>query len=292
MVCVTDNNYAPHLSALLKSIEVNKGQEHVRAHVIFDGIDGHILKKIRKTVPGLEILDYHVEDHLALTLPPLLQISRATYLRLIISEILPDYVSKVLYLDIDMIVTCSLLRLWDTDLTGYPCGAVEDPGVEVVNFAKTYDLEGNGLYFNAGMLLIDMNSARQCDFLNQALAQLLDGLGRYEFADQDALNEQLWRNWLPIDPSWNFQREHLYKPDQYATRDTVKSLPSIIHFTEATKPWEAGEWHPHAWLYWYYLMRTPFFTTVRQSNIISTPRLAKFFMKYWLMRMRFNVLGS
>ena len=286
LVCVTDANYAPHLAVLLKSIEANKGAEHVRVHAILDEVDAPLLNEIRDAVPGLDIVDYHVAGHPALTLPPLLQISRATYLRLIMTEVLPADISRVIYLDIDMIVTCSLAPLWQTDLQGYPCGGIEDPGVDPATFARTGGLEGEGRYFNAGMLLIDMQAARQSGFLTQALDRLIARPGAYEFADQDALNECLWRNWLPLDSRWNHQREHLYNPERYITARKGDTIPAIIHFTEAAKPWNADEWHPYAWLYWRHLRHTSFFAPIRQRSGISLRRLAELWLKYRLTVMR------
>lgn len=286
LVCVTDANYAPHLAVLLKSIEANKGAEHVRVHAILDGVDAALLGQIRRSVPGLNIIYYHVAEHPALDLPPLLQISRATYLRLIMTEVLPDDIARVLYLDIDMIVTCSLIALWQSELQGHTCGAIEDPGVDPAVFARIYKLKGEGRYFNAGMLLIDMKAARKNGFLTQALNQLIVKPGMYEFADQDALNERLWQDWLPLDPKWNYQREHLYKPDRYSTTNPKNKLPAVLHFTERFKPWQSDEWHPYAWLYWKHLRHTPFFAEIRQRDGISLPRLAKFWLKYRLALMR------
>lgn len=286
LVCVTDANYAPHLAVLLKSIEANKGAERVRVHVILDGVGAALLGQIRSAVPTLEIIDYNIWGHIALDLPPLLQISRATYLRLIMTEVLPVGIDRVLYLDIDIVVTCSLLALWQTDLQGHSCGAVEDPGVDPAAFAQSYGLRGSGGYFNAGMLLIDMKAARRTGFLTHALNQLIAKPEAYEYADQDALNEQLWRTWLSLDPQWNHQREHLYKPDRYLTSNTMKKLPAVFHFTESNKPWKSDEWHPYAWLYWQNLRYTPFFSDIRQRNGISLPRLARFWLKYQLALMR------
>lgn len=286
LVCVADANYAPHLAVLLKSIEANKGAEHVRVHAILDGVDASLFNQIRSTVPRLNIIAYNVAGHVALDLPPLLQISRATYLRLIITEVLPATIDRVLYLDIDMVVTCSLLALWQTDLQGHSCGAVEDPGVDADTFAQTYKLKGKGRYFNAGMLLINMQAAHRTSFLTRALNQLIAKPKMYEFADQDALNEQLWQNWLSLDAQWNYQREHLYKPEKYITLDPINKFPSIIHFTESQKPWKFNEWHPHAWLYWRHLRNTPFFSVVCQRNNVKMRHIFKFWLKYRLSLMR------
>lgn len=287
LVCVTDGNYAPHLAVLLKSIEANKGFEHVRVHAILDGVDAALLGLIRAAVPRLEILDYHVVGHPALDLPPIMHISRATYLRLIMQEILPAEINRVLYLDIDMVVTQSLWPLWQSDLQGRPFAAVEDHNLSADDLAERFSLPKGGLYFNAGMLLIDMQAERVGGYLRQALERLNADADAYPFADQDALNEVLWQNWTPVNINWNYQRAFVNGGKVYCAIDPKGvHLPGILHFTERWKPWKSDEWHPYAWLYWRNLRQTPFFAKIRQRDGISLPRLAKFWLKYQLTLMR------
>lgn len=290
LVCVTDANYAPHLAVLLKSIEANKGTEYIRVHAILDGVDDALLSLIRTAVPGLDILDYHVVGHPALNLPPIMHISRATYLRLIMAEILPTEISRVLYLDIDMVVTQSLRPLWRSDLKGRPFAAVEDHNLSAEDLAGRFGLPCGGLYFNAGMLLIDMQAERVGGYLGQALDRLTANPDAYPFADQDALNEVLWQNWTPVDITWNYQRAFVNARKVYRASDAGGiHLPGILHFTERWKPWKSDEWHPYAWLYWRNLWHTPFFAKIRQRHSISLPRLAKFWLKYRLTLIRSRV---
>lgn len=278
LVCVTDENYAPHFTSLLRSIAANKGAESVRVHAVLDGVSERTIEKIADTVPELEVISYQVKDHKVLSLPPLLQISRATYLRLIIDELIDPKYDRLLYLDIDMTVTASLLPLWNSDLQGRPCGAVFDPGMDPDAFAARFELPTGGSYFNAGMLLLDMTAIRRGGHLSAALNQLLDGDDRIEFADQDALNVALWQAWTALDPAWNFQRKFLY--DAFALPKADR--PKILHFTEEEKPWRASEWHPYAWLYWKYLLQSPFAHDIRRQQGIGALRLVKFWLKYKL----------
>lgn len=281
IVCVTDANYLPHFAALLKSIERTKGEEAIRIHAVLDGVEPVQLDRVRRAVPGLRLEAYHVKDHPALELPPVLQISRATYLRLIVDELIDPAFDRLLYLDIDMVVTGSLKALWDADLKGHVCGAVCDPGVEPDGFGARLGLQGPGAYLNAGVLLFDMKAAREAGVFRRALRALTENPDGFPFADQDALNLVLWQNWTALDPTWNFQRKFLYDDFRYASSDAGRAvLPKVIHFTERAKPWQRGEWHPLAWLYWKHLRETPFYRTVARSERIGPWRLAKFRLKY------------
>lgn len=287
LVCVTDANYAPHFAVLLKSIEAAKGAERVRVHAILDDVDADLLSQIRIAVPGLDIVDYHVSGHRALDLPPILHISRATYLRLILPEVLPAEIDRVLYLDVDMVVTQSLQPLWQSDLQGRPFAAVEDHNLSAEGLAERFELPRGGRYFNAGMLLIDMQAERVGGYLRRALERLKADPEAYPFADQDALNEVLWQNWAPVGNTWNYQRAFLNDGKLYRANEPGEvHLPGILHFTERWKPWKSDEWHPYAWLYWKYLRNTPFFAAIRRDNCISLARLAKFWLKYRLALVR------
>ena len=282
LVCVTDSNYVPHVASLLKSIECNKGPEEICVHAILDDVAPELVAQLAAAVPGLTLRSYPVTEHPALSLPPILQISRATYLRLIIDEVIDPGLERLLYLDIDMTVTGRLWPLWTADLAGQPCGAVADPGVAPEVFAERFGLAGKGGYFNAGMLVLDMAAIRREGLFAKALAELLENPARFVLADQDALNLALWQRWTALDPCWNFQRKFLYPDVAYGS----DAAPRIIHFTETAKPWQAAEWHPQAWLYWKYLRKTPFAARVAAAEGINGPRLAKFWLKY-LARARF-----
>ncbi|CUJ18739.1 glycosyltransferase family 8 protein [Cognatishimia activa] len=293
LVCVTDANYAPHFSALLKSIETHKGPENLRVHAILDSVGSDLLAQIRAASPALEVIDYHVDSHPALNLPPIMHISRATYLRLIMTEMLPPEIDRVLYLDIDMLVTRNLLPLWRSDMHGYPVAAVQDHNLSATKLANTFGLPGEGRYFNAGMLLVDLKAERANGYLTKALDCLIANPSVYEFADQDALNQVLWQNWTILDNTWNFQRAFVNDNQIYRDSGTdQQNLPGIIHFTERWKPWKSDEWHPYAWLYWKYLRQTPFFDEIRKRDRIGYGRLLKFWLKYQLAILRSRVAAS
>lgn len=280
IVCACDSSYVPHLAALLSSIESCKGEEKIRVHLILDSVAQSDVAQIVSDVPGLRLQVYHVNEHPALELPPLLQISRATYLRLMMDEVLDPSIKRLIFLDVDMIVTTSLHELWVSDLGGRPIGAVVDPGIDPERFSRTHSLEGSGSYFNAGMLVVDMVKARELKIFPKALRHLLRNPTGFVFADQDALNMVLWQKWTPLDVVWNFQRKFLYREYRSSIDSGKQRAPNIIHYTEAVKPWQRQEWHPLEWLYWRSLRRTSFFCVVTSREKIGWLRLAKSLVRF------------
>ena len=285
IVCGTDINYIPHLGVLLRSIAVaNRGQP-IRAHILHDGVDETAKLTVAQCAPAIKLEWYEIADHQALGFRPLLQITRATYLRLTMTEVLPASMPRALFLDVDMTVTGKLLPLWKTDLKGNVCAAVTDPGGNAEKFASQHSLPLPGQYFNAGVLLLDLDKVRAGRYLERSIALLAEPGAHYEFADQDALNIVLWNQWLPLDAKWNFQRKFYY--DSAASAFSGRFEPVIIHYTETFKPWRHDEWHPYAWIYLKNLLRTPYRRRVTLKGGIGWQTGCKWWLRYRLKRGRF-----
>lgn len=283
VVCGLDERYAPHLATLLLSIAARPSPTRaIVVHVLDDQIAAASKRAIERAVPGLAIHWYPIVGHRALDLDPLLQISRATFLRLLIDEVLPKDIHRLLYLDVDVIVEDRLDALWEADIGDAICAAVTDPGIDAGAFAAKFDLAMPGDYFNAGIMLFDMERTREADILGRALRLLLEDRARYEFADQDALNVVLWNRWHHLDPSWNFQRCFLYTGAAYAEakRQALVDGPRIIHFTESTKPWQRADTHPLAWLYLRRLLASPFRARVMREGKIGLLKSVHWYLRY------------
>ena len=92
--------------------------------------------------------------------------SPAALYRLKIAELLPDAVSRAIYLDADIIVNMDIKNLWEENIYDYALGAVLDTGVSRLPVAyKMFPVITQGFvkrenYFNAGVLLMNLNKFR------------------------------------------------------------------------------------------------------------------------------------
>jgi predicted O-methyltransferase YrrM len=102
----------------------------------------------------------------------------ATWARIDIISIIPA--ERVLYLDADTLILKDILDLWKTDLDGKALGAALDVGNP-----QGYEAVGEGSYFNAGVLLMDLAKIR--GRLPQLKSLARDGVPRGNFADQGRL---------------------------------------------------------------------------------------------------------
>lgn len=166
-------------------------------------------------------------------------------------------VDRVLFLDADLLVLGDISQLWDTDLQGQALGAVVDLAMPLVSSPRAVKgwsvlgISPNAPYFNAGVLLIDLNFWRNHRIVPQALDYLSRHQGCVDFAHQEALNAVAWNCWTRLSPRWNLSAglAHLLKHDS--------GKPGIVHFSGRFKPWRLTTGSPYQTPYNSFLQDLP-----------------------------------
>jgi lipopolysaccharide biosynthesis glycosyltransferase len=245
IVLACDGWYAMPLATTLRSIvQANQSSWPLEFHVLTEGFTERARRKVVDSLPQGSVSIRWVAVDLSrfgdfAGLPH--TVSKMTYSRLLIPSIFRDTVSKVLYLDTDLVVLDDLGELWDIDLEESVVGAVLDRWDQNIKRGdKLGDLDLSDVprvkdYFNAGVLVIDLDRWREKRISEKAL----DYLTRYPlspFADQDALNVACDGVWKKLHPRWNFQNHF----EQNISSMQSKQRPGIIHFVGKEKPWNAS----------------------------------------------------
>lgn len=271
IVFACDSNYAQHAAVAMMSILKNTADPaRIVFYLLDDQIDAAVKEKIRASmeqahaaihfceVDASRFADFFVSG----------QLSRAAYFRMEMGKLLPDSVEKVIYLDCDLLVFDDIAELWDYDMNSHPLAAVMDLGI----MASSKDWRGkqeqlgfssNDIYFNSGVLVVDLKSWREHDYGRQA--EQLAAKNAYRHHDQDALNQLFMRNWqvLPlrwnvIPPVWNMflkilLRKRFRNPALTARRDIA-----ILHYAGGYKPWEYKEYEAFNHEYYKCLAKSAF----------------------------------
>jgi len=191
-----------------------------------------------------------------------------TYARLAIGDLLPASCRRALWLDADVVLTHDVGALWDADPGSAVICAVQDL---VVPFAKSalgiQRHESLGVnpempYFNAGVMLIDLDAWRAGRVAERAVEYLRTHWRHVTLWDQEGLNVALRDAWRPLDPRWNiiasvsgrrfFTPEHL---DDHEYLEAVRD-PWIVHFAGTWKPWLLAPANPYRQLYFSRLAET------------------------------------
>lgn len=163
--------------------------------------------------------------------------SKETYYRLLLLEYLPKTVSRILWLDADMIVNASIKKLYQIDFEdsdAVVCQSInEHPEVYLEKLGLPFDQK----YFNAGMILFNLSGMRKKyspDFLIQ---YLIHNVSKLQLQDQDVLNGAIGANCKFVDYRlYNMMHFSNSKFDADML-DFIFSSSSIIHYLGKLKPW-------------------------------------------------------
>src|SRR5690349_2559637 len=150
-----DINYLPHFYALFASIINSNGHNKIHVHSIITGVNIEVQKKIQQyaTGNGHSISFYEIDEHFVNKFVLTGTWSSAVYYRLFFPLLVPKEVTRILYLDTDIVVVGDLRELYQTDLGDYPLAAVYDNYVKTAPQLGIYEEEN---YFNSGMMLMNI----------------------------------------------------------------------------------------------------------------------------------------
>jgi len=192
-----------------------------------------------------------------LSLPLIAHYTIDTYTRLWIKEFFPENVNRVLYLDADIVVVDNVAPLWSTDLGGALLGAVDIPGSD--QGVRLLGLRQEDGYFNAGVLLIDLEQWRKLHAEEIVIEYIRKNPDRILY-DQDALNACFHACTKRLDYRWNvirpFYREPIALPLNRSEIEAIRREARIIHFNGGSKPWSYFCDHPRRDEYQRYLLMT------------------------------------
>ena len=116
-------------------------------------------------------------------------VSQATWYRLVMGDAL-EKVDRVIYLDGDIIVNMDIGELWVEETGENGLAAVPDTVIQDGHFSKMVEkgLYPEDRYFNAGVLLLDLEKYRKEEKLLERGAEFLREKQVVDYLDQDVLN--------------------------------------------------------------------------------------------------------
>jgi lipopolysaccharide biosynthesis glycosyltransferase len=183
-------------------------------------------------------------------------ISIASYYRLLIPVLLPLEINKVLYLDCDMLVIGDLGELYKTDISNHSAAVSIDFHANDIRYYNRLDLIWSHDYFNAGMLLINVDYWRKNNISEKTLVFLDKNKTICTQHDQDALNKVLTGTVKYVSAKFNYIDSYFEGYDSLLIRkellpDVIQSAETIVtlHYTGSEKPWHIECLHPYRYLW-------------------------------------------
>lgn len=276
-----NSRYMRYTCVMLTSLFVNHPDTDIHAFLLHNDLTAedkkhlqNLADKYHKNIHFLFIDREAFSDSLPTTdVWPL-----EAYFRLMLVDILPPWVDRLLYLDVDMIINKSLEELYRTDFEdNYFCVCRDMPTVlpfpDIRNeFFKEHMARGF-TYFNSGMMLWNIEGLRG-KYTLKTYIDLAESLNYQMLApDQDLLNFLHWNQVKFVDEyQYNLFSRFVYNNGIHY--QDVKKETSIIHFA-GMKPWE-GEYvhYDIEQLWWDYARLTPFYIELMEEflyNCINKP---------------------
>jgi lipopolysaccharide biosynthesis glycosyltransferase len=265
--CAAEGDYVVHSAAMLHSVVAESGPDKVRITYLhppefpFSARD-----PLREMVErgGGSISFVEVPDERCEGLPITGFTGKATWYRALAPELLPDK-GRVLFLDCDLLALDSVDSVWETDVSDHFVAAVTNVfQLDHLHRPAELGLDMPQCYFNAGVLLMNLDLMRQ-----ERCTQALLEYGRANrrdlmFRDQDALNVVLAKRRLALHPRWNCMNSVMCFPwavyvfGRKATEEACRN-PGIRHFEGpgVNKPWHVLCEQPLRETYFQHRSQTP-----------------------------------
>ena len=257
----TDERYAPALGVALHSLLCHASDKYqIRIHILTEGLSEATRERLLATVDGRAELSFiHMRERIAPIADRLAlrsYYSSATYFRLYISELFPEY-DKALYLDCDIVLNGDVTALYDVPLGDALVAAVPEDVMRRIDVFGRYveavmDIPRE-VFFNAGVLVMNLAAFRRESILDRFLALL--SIRRFTVTqDEDYLNVLCYGKTVLLSDTWN--------TSPLAEEGEVEGVPALVHYKLDRKPWhydgvQFGEY------FWQYADATPFAEELR-----------------------------
>lgn len=258
-----DDGYVPFLAVALQSLIENSSKNYYYSiKILYTNINEENKKKIikyEKENIKIEFVDlnYYI-DKIKDKLYTRDYYTKTTYFRLFIPDLYPQY-DKVLYLDSDIVVLGDIAQLYNTNVKGNLVAAIPDDSVQTIDEFGEYVEKVVGVadrknYFNAGILLMNLDEFRKINFQSKFL-YLLETVKFSVAQDQDYLNRLCKGRVTLVDRTWNRMP---IKVDGI-NEENIK----LIHYNLTYKPWHFDNILYQDY-FWNYAQKTEFFEQIKE----------------------------
>lgn len=256
-----DDGYIPFLAVSLQSLIDNSSKENkYEIKILYTNVTKENMLKIKKLEKeniSIEFVDLNNQlKEIQNKLYTRNYFSNTTYFRLFIPELYPQY-DKALYLDSDTAILVDVADLYNEDIgtnlvAGIPDGAVQTIEVFQEYVEKVVGVANYNNYFNAGILLMNLEELRKYKFQEKFL-YMLDKI-KFEVAqDQDYLNRLCKGRVKLLDDSWNTM------PVMGKSDKKIK----IVHYNLGFKPWYFDNVLYQEY-FWKYAEKTEFYNEIKK----------------------------
>ena len=222
-----DNNYPLFTMLAINSIlQNNDSNSHYNFYIVENNVTEKNKARMEKYVvdrgQSIEFINIDtsvIDDGETFTGFNPGHITKIAMARILLPDLLPKNIHRVIYLDSDICVFSDLKELYNADLGDNLAGLVLDR--EQTYYLDKFSLK-NG-YYNSGVIVIDLDKWRKANMVDTGSANFV-----FKYPDQDLINILLNGKIKSLPKKWNT----FFNTIPVVTKDV-----GIVHYIGPIKPW-------------------------------------------------------
>ncbi len=263
LLVTLDENYLNPCKVMLYSLFCNSQDTDTEVYMIHSGMPYEKINELQKLCAYFNagLIPILIDKKLFENAPVNKRYPQEMYYRLLSPLVLPQSLDRILYLDPDILIINSLTELWNVKTDKKTFAAASHTGLtEMTNELNYARLNISNEYFNTGVMLINLNKARQLvkreDIFDCVCKREKDLI----LPDQDVFNILYGKDTVSVDDAvWNYDVRNYTKymirsSGKYDLNGVMKNT-SVLHFCGKNKPWKENYKNPFGILYLHYMNR-------------------------------------
>lgn len=256
-ICLVINNeYVKYTKIFLISLFENNKDKSFNIYIIHSGLNENNINNLRELINKYNSRLYllPIEESIFENAPDFWGTSsKETYYKLLIPEIIPDGIEKVLYLDVDIIINGEIDGIYNMDLKDKLLGVRPDYFVNrfETNYKESLGIKRNEIYFNAGVMLFNLYKFKKIYNKEEIFRYIDEHKEIIKFHDQEVFNALFHNDIVICQGKYNEFSRYKGIIDYIKYKLHLYTRKSIIHYA-GRKPWNDRYFGKYYNLFWKY----------------------------------------
>ncbi len=275
-----NRKYVPYTAVMLKSLCLNHADKTITAYLLHSELQEEDMAFLREELGRHTIRLVFLQADLGeyrQKIPTNTQWTIETCYRLLLLDLLPADVERLLYIDVDIIINKPLTALYDMDFEGNELIATYNFSGE--RSQETYTdkqkemfgpmFEAGYRYFCAGFVLFNISELRKHYNFNSYVQAMEEWNWEMYAPDQDILNYVHWKK-VGYADCLKYGLFARVASQKGVTCQEMRDYAASIHYV-GNKPWEAKLFHFDAELIWWeYAKETSIYHELLESFLYES----------------------
>lgn len=239
-----DRNYIPQLNVMLFSLLESNPDCDFEIYLLHTALcEADVISTIH-TIGERGRLHLICANSLPLEKAPITsRYPKEIYYRIFAAQLLPDHLTRILYLDPDLIVNGNIQPLYDLPMENYYFAAASHTGsfLRKMNGLRL-DMMEDTPYINSGVMLMNLERLRREQRPEEVFAFIEKKKSALILPDQDVISALYGSKIYALDSYHYNMSENLYQChapfEKELNLEWVKNNAVIIHYCGRQKPWK------------------------------------------------------